>query len=474
MEAVGKGLIRPDVYNKVMGKAVYPDDMEFEDMLYAGVKRSTIPYGRVKNINIAEIRNIPGVEMVIDHTMIPGEVNHGVIFKDIPTLVSDLIKRVGDPILLVVAKDKVTLKKALDRVNIEYEELQGIFNVEDALKEDAPILGDGTNVLYDLKIKKGNVEKGFKEAKYVVEDWYNTPMVEHAFLQPEACVAKVNEHGVMEVYIATQYPHYDREEVSRCLGFEENQVKIINMAIGGAFGAREDMNPQCHAAIAAYLTQKPVKIVYTREESTVSHSKRHPMKIYMKTGVREDGTLCAMEAKIYGDTGAYASWGMNVLRKAAVHATGPYRIDNVHIRSMAIYTNNPYAGAMRGFGATQVPVATESQIDQLAEKLGIHPLKLRHMNAFKVGDKTATGQELKSSVGILQCLEKLAEIDNIPLKDKETPTTEVFGMIDSQDTTEVLGMKDPQDTIVDNDLCSRLKEEASKIMNETPSVKGGV
>lgn len=416
MEAVGKGLIRPDVYDKVLGKAVYPDDIELEGMLYAGVKRSTIPYGRVKSINLEEIKNMPGVEMVIDHTMIPGAVSHGVIFKDIPTLVSDLIKRVGDAIILVVAKDKASLKNALNKVQIQYEELEGIFNMDDALKVGAPILGDGTNILYDLKIIRGNVEEGFKEAKYVVEGLYNTPMVEHAFLQPEACVAQLNEDGVMEVYIATQYPHYDREEVARCLGFEEDKVKINNMAIGGAFGAREDMNPQCHAAIAAYLTKRPVKILYSREESTVSHSKRHPMKIYMKTGVRIDGTLCAMEARIYGDTGAYASWGMNVLRKAAVHATGPYRIDNVDIRSMAIYTNNPFAGAMRGFGATQIPIATETQMDQLAEKLGIHPLKFRYMNAFKVGDVTATGQELKSSVGVRQCLEKLAEIDKISLQ----------------------------------------------------------
>lgn len=183
MEAVGKWLIRPDVYNKVLGKAVYPDDIELEDMLYAGVKRSTIPYGRVKSINIDEIKNMPGVEMVIDHTMIPGSVSHGVIFKDIPTLVSDLIKRVGDAIVLVVAKDKTSLKKALNKVPIEYEELEGIFNVEDALKEGAPILGDGTNILYDLKIKRGNVEEGFKEAKYVVEDLYNTPMVEHFELE---------------------------------------------------------------------------------------------------------------------------------------------------------------------------------------------------------------------------------------------------------------------------------------------------
>lgn len=415
MEVVGKGLIRPDVYDKVMGRAVYPDDIEFEGMLYAGVKRSLIPYGRVKNINIEEIRAMEGVEIVIDYTMIPGALSHGVIFKDIPTLVKDTIKRVGDAILLVVARDKTSLRKALAKVEIGYEEYKGIFTIEDALKEDAPILGNGTNVLYDLKIIKGDIEEGFRKAKYIAEDWYNTPMVEHAFLQPESAVARTSKDGIVEVYVATQYPHYDREEVARCLNLNENQVRIINTAIGGAFGGREDINPQCHAALGAFITKRPVKVIYDREESTISHSKRHPMKIYLKTGVREDGKLCALKSRIYGDTGAYASWGMNILRKAAVHVTGPYKIENVDIRSMAIYTNNPYSGAMRGFGATQSPIATESQMDILAEKLGIHPLKFRYMNAFKAFDSTATGQVLASSVGIKKCIEKIAEIDGIEL-----------------------------------------------------------
>jgi CO/xanthine dehydrogenase Mo-binding subunit len=219
----------------------------------------------------------------------------------------------------------------------------------------------------------------------------------------------------LEVYVATQYPHYDREEVCRCLNMEEDKVRIINTAIGGAFGAREDINPQCHAAIAAQITGKPVKIVYSREESTISHSKRHPLKMHYKTGVTADGKLCALWARIYGDTGAYASWGMNVLRKSAVHATGPYVIPNVDIEAMAVYTNNPYSGAMRGFGATQVPFAAESQMDILAEKLGMHPLKFRYMNSFDVGSITATGQCLTGSVGMKSCIEKIAELDNIKL-----------------------------------------------------------
>ena len=416
MDNVGKRIIRPDAEGKVLGKAVYPDDLEFEDMVYAGVKRSTIAYGKVKNIDSSALETMKGVIKVIDYSMIPGAISHGVVFKDIPTLVKEDIKRAGDAIVLVVAETKAILKEALEKINITYEEKKGVFTIEDALSEGAPIIGDGSNILYDLKIKKGDVEEGFKEAEFIVEDTYCTQLVEHAFLQPEVAVARVNEEGDMEVYVATQYPHYDREEVARCLGFKEEDVTIYNMTIGGAFGAREDINPQCHAAIAAFLTGRPVKVVYSREESTISHSKRHPMQIYLKTGARKDGSLCAMKARIYGDTGAYASWGMNVLRKAGVHITGPYNIDNVDIRTRAVYTNNPYAGAMRGFGATQVPIATEQQMDILAKKLGFHPLQFRYINAFKVGDKTANGQVLHSSVGIKECIMKLAEIDGINLQ----------------------------------------------------------
>ncbi len=415
MKAVGENFIRPDAYDKVLGKAKYPDDIEFEEMLYAGVYRSTIPYGKLLSINMTEIEQLPGVVSVIDYKMIPGAITHGVVFKDTPILVKDIIKRVGDCLVLVVAKDKESLKDALKLVKVEYEEYEGVFTVDDALKENAPILGDGSNILYDIKIKTGDIEAGFNDAEFITENWYQSQMTEHAFLQPEAAVANYDDNGLLTVYVATQYPHYDREEVARCLNVEENEVAIINTSIGGAFGAREDINPQCHAAIAAYITKKPVKILYTREESTISHSKRHPMKMYYKTGVTKEGKLCALKVRIYGDTGAYASWGMNVLRKAAVHATGPYVIPNVDIQALAVYTNNPYSGAMRGFGATQVPIATESQMDILAEKLQMHPLKFRYINSFEVGSITSTGQKLVRSVGVKKCIEKIALLDEIKL-----------------------------------------------------------
>lgn len=334
---IGKSIIRPDAYEKVLGKALFPDDLELPDMLYAGVKRSTIAHGKIKYINIDEIKKLNGVIDVIDYSRIPGSTSHGVIFKDIPILVKDVVKRVGDCILLVIANNKKNLKEALEKVKIEYEEYKGIFSIEEAMKKGAPVIG------------------------------------------------------------------------------EKENINVINMTIGGAFGAREDINPQCHAAIASYITKRPVKIIYSREESTISHSKRHPMKMHYKTAVKSNGRLCAIKARIYADTGAYASWGINVIRKAAVHATGPYEIPNVDIKAYAVYTNNPFCGAMRGFGAAQVPIAYESQMDILSEKLNVNPLVFRNINAFQCGSETATGQILDKSVGIKECISKLASIDNIEL-----------------------------------------------------------
>lgn len=414
-EFVGKNIKREDAYDKALGKALYPDDIEFEGMLYAGAVRASIPYGRVKSVNIEELKKQKGVVEVIDYKMIPGVRKHGVVLKDQPFLVEDIFKRVGDPIVVIVAENKTTLRNAIKAAKVEYEEYKGIFTIDDALKEDAPILGEKNNILYDLKIKKGDIKEGFKQAKYVAENWYKLPSIDHAFLQPEAAAARIDENGIVEVYVATQYPHYDLEEVARCLNLPQDKVRIINTAVGGAFGAREDITVQAHAALAAYYTKKPVKVVYSREESTTVHCKRHSAKMYFKTGADENGMLCALEAKIWGDTGAYCSWGMNVLRKAAVHATGPYFIPNVDVESMAVYTNNSFSGAMRGFGAAQAAIGYESQMDILAEMSGIDPLKFRYINAFKKGDITANGQCLKSSVGIRKCIEEMAKSNHIDI-----------------------------------------------------------
>jgi CO/xanthine dehydrogenase Mo-binding subunit len=223
-------------------------------------------------------------------------------------------------------------------------------------------------------------------------------MVDHAFLQPEAGIAYIDEEGRVTVTVATQYPHYDREEIADALGVGIDKIRVITAAVGGAFGGREDVTMQIHLALAAMKLRRPVKTVYTREESFIAHSKRHPMIMKYKTGALSDGTLYAMEAEIIGDSGAHSSWGINILRKAGVHATGPYVIPNVNVNSYAVYTNNPYTGAMRGFGAAQVAMAYEQQMDEIAHKLELDPVTIRLKNSFKLGSETATGQMLEDSV----------------------------------------------------------------------------
>lgn len=420
-KAVGKRFTRIDGYAKVTGKAQYPDDIEFENMLYAGAVRSTIPFGRLKSINVEKAKALPGVVCILDHTHIPGEKQNGVMLKDMPFLVVDQIRRVGDPIAVVVAEDKETVKKAISLVEVEYEEWEGIFTIEDALKEDAREInsgfGNGKNITYNIGIKKGNVEEAFKNAKYVLEDWYQTQHIEHSIMQPEAGIGRVAEDGVVEVYVATQYPHYDLEEVARVLGVPQDKVRIMNTAVGGAFGCREDITLQAHCALAAFYTRRPVKIVYSREESTMTHCKRSGFKIHYKSAADENGKLVAAQVRIYSDGGAYMSWTPSVTRKSAVHATGPYEIPNVDVEAYGVYTNNSFTGAMRGFGALQAAYAYETQMDRLAHMVGMHPLKFRYINGFKPGSITATGQNLGDQVAMKECIEMVAKEDGLNIEE---------------------------------------------------------
>lgn len=411
LQYVGKNILKEDAYGKVLGTSEYPNDIEFSHMLFAGVVRSSIPFGKILKIDYEKALSMDKVVKIITSDMIPGEKYHGVVLKDQPVLTSTIVKRVGDPIIIIVAEDKESLKEAIESVQITYEEYKGVFSIDEALKEDAPRLGVKDNILYTLKVKKGNIEEGIKKSKYIAENIYETKAVDHGFLQPEAAVSKY-ENNILSIYVATQYAHYDREEIGRCLNIPLDKVHVINTAIGGAFGGREDISLQLHASLAAYYTKKPVKIVYDREESTIAHCKRHPVKMHYKTGCDESGKLTFQKVRIFGDTGAYCSWGMNVLRKAAVHASGPYNIENIDIESYAVYTNNSFSGAMRGFGAIQAAFGYESQINILSRKSGIHPLKFMLLNCFKEGQSSATGQFLKG-VSISKCIEAMMKVEDI-------------------------------------------------------------
>lgn len=408
-DVVGSRVLREDSWGKVFGQTKFPADVNLPNQLYGVVVRSPHPHARILSINSEEAMKLAGVAAVLTAKDVPHN-SHGVLFRDQP-VIADYVRMVGDPVAVVGAETMEIAREAAERIRVDYEILPPIFDPEEAMKPEVPPLHpelQPTNVLYHLPIRRGSLEEGWVKSDVVVEQVYKTPHVDHAFLQPEAVLAYLDERGHMVVQTATQYAHYDRGEIAHALGFRYSQVQVKTLAVGGAFGGREDISLQIIAALLALKTQRPVKMENTREESFYSHSKRHPMTMYYKTGAARDGKLVALQAKIIGDAGAYASWSVNVLRKSAVHATGPYAIPNVEIDSFAVFTNNPFTGAMRGFGAAQTVLAYESQMDLLAKKLGISPLEIRLRNCFQVGSITATGQELTSSVPLDQCLAKIA------------------------------------------------------------------
>lgn len=424
LKSVGKNLIRVDAYSKVTGKAIYPQDIYMENMAYGKTLRSIKPHAYIE-IDTTEAEKVEGVIRIFTHKDIPMN-NFGVIFKDHEVFINKKVKRIGDALAFVVAESYNACDEGLKAIRVIYNEIPGVFDPVEAMKEGAPQVHETTpNDMFHFKLRTGNIVEGEANSYVIAENNYSTHMVEHAFLQPEAGLSYVEEDGTLTVVLATQYPHYDREEVAATLNLPEEKVRIINTNVGGAFGAREDISLQIHLALAALTLNRPIKTIYNREESFLAHSKRHPMVMKYRTGADKDGYLQFMEADIIGDTGAYASWATNVLRKAGVHAGGPYHIPNVRVDSHAVYTNNPFAGAMRGFGATQTPIACEQQMDILAEKLGMDPIEFRLKNIFRKGGKTATGQVLLESIPLDRCLEQMrsyaSEYKNIKLEPTENP-----------------------------------------------------
>ncbi|SHI32061.1 Aldehyde oxidase and xanthine dehydrogenase, a/b hammerhead domain [Dethiosulfatibacter aminovorans DSM 17477] len=396
---VGKSVRRKDALDKVLGKTKYVGDLNLPGMLYGGVKRSELASAKVVSINTDKAKTLPGVAAVLTYEDIPGKNLIGIINKDEPILVEDKVRRYGDALAVVAAESEEILEKALGLIEVELEEIEGVFTIEDALREDSPKVHGETNILSQKTMKRGDVEEAFKKCDVIVENSYYTPSINHVFIETEATIAKFEE-GILTFWSSTQNPHYDRGEVAVMLGLPLNRVRSIQGNTGGGFGGKLDISTQCHAALLAYYTEKPVKMIRKRQESMQVSSKRHPHYMTFKTGATKDGKILAMEAELKQDTGAYGSYGLAVITRAMVHAQGPYEVPNIKITSTMVYTNNPMCGAMRGFGVPQVAVAHETQIDMLAEQLGIDPIDMRFKNCFKVGARTGTGQLLTNSVGI--------------------------------------------------------------------------
>lgn len=402
---VGKSVTRPDAVAKATGKMQYAADLFFEGMLYGAVLRSEYPHARLVHVDVSEARSVPGVWAVLTADDVPGRKTHGLVVEDWPVFAWDKVRYVGDAIAAVAAETPEVARAALERIRVEYEPLPVVTDPVAALEDGAPKVHEKGNLISEAKVLRGDVEEAFRKAAVVVEQVYETPFNEHAFMEPETSVAVPREDGGITIYTGSQIPFSDQAQVAASLGLPSEKVRIIQTAVGGAFGGKEDISTQIHAALLAQATGRPVKLTLSRRESIRVHPKRHATRIWMKTAAAADGRLLAMKARIWGDTGAYASLGPHVIRRVATHVSGPYEIPNADIISYTVYTNNPPAGAFRGFGATQAHFAAECQMDILAERLGLSPLEIRRKNALRVGAVTATGQLLRESVGLPDTIE---------------------------------------------------------------------
>ena len=403
-EIIGKSLPRKDSLPKAKGSAVYAGDLEIGGMLHGKVLRSSFPHARILSIDTSEAKMVPGVHAVITYKDIPGRNLFGLAVLDQPVLAEDRVRMMGDAVALVAAEDLDAAQDALEKIHVEYEELPGVFSIEDALSDGAPKVHEGGNLLQHTQVRKGDKDAGYAQSKYIVENTYTTQRVDHAYLEPETSVAVYDENGVMNIFTSTQYPFRDRRQIAPVLKMPFNRVRVSQMTTGGGFGGKDDITTEIQAALLALKTGRPVKVSWTRKESMVCSTKRHPMKIHVIHGCDSDGMLQVIEGSIYSDKGAYCSIGHFITKKAGLHLAGPYYVPNVHIDTYAVYTNNTICGPYRGFGILQASFAHDSQMDILAEKAGISPLEIRKRNALKTGLSTATGQVFSDSVGFYDTL----------------------------------------------------------------------
>jgi xanthine dehydrogenase molybdenum-binding subunit len=432
LKAVSRPLPRPDAVDKVTGRGLYADDLYVEGMLYARALRSKVPHAHLLKVDVSKAQALPGVAAVLTAADLPGRKDCGVHEIDWPVLCYDKVRYVGDAIALVVAEAEGIAAQALELIEVEYEPLPVVAGPKEAARPDAPAVHEhhpAGNFLAHFHLENGDVAAGFAQADVVVEREYATQTVEHAFIEPEAGLAVPEASGRITVYCGGQIPFSDRNQIAATLDLPEEKIRVVNCLIGGGFGGKEDVSVQIHVALAAWATKRPVKMVFSRAESLLVHPKRHATIIKMKTGAKTDGTLVAHEVEIYGDGGAYASLSNHVMLRATTHAAGPYEVSNAKVDTYAMYTNNVPSGAFRGFGVTQSAFAMESQMDVLAETLGLLPLEMRRRNVLAYGKKTLAGQVMTESCGLSQCLEAVAaEMERHPCVAVEGDKRRAWGL----------------------------------------------
>lgn len=404
---IGSRVQRLDAEEKVLGTGKYPDDYYPDGMLYGSALRSKYPRARVLSIDVSAARALPGVAAVLTAEDIPGQNKIGHLKHDQYTLipVGGLTHYLGDAIALVAAEDRETLEKAKKLIRVEYQVLPAIHNPREAAAPGAPRVFDeeNDNVCAHKHICRGNAGEAIRRSRYVIRHHFETPWTEHAFLEPECAVSFLDSDGDVFLYSTDQSAHQTLHECRMVLGTDK--VKVQNALVGGGFGGKEDMTVQHHAALLTYVTGRPVKVKLSRAESLLIHPKRHRFEMDFTMGCDENGIIQGVKAKVISDTGAFASLGGPVLERACTHAAGPYQYHNFEIEGTAYYTNNPPAGAFRGFGVTQTCFATESLLNMMADEVGITPWEIRYRNAIRPGGELPNGQIVDESTGLVETLE---------------------------------------------------------------------
>ncbi|MGA5437607.1 MULTISPECIES: molybdopterin cofactor-binding domain-containing protein [unclassified Streptomyces] len=429
---IGESTLRPDGTLKVTGEFAYSSDMWHEDMLWGQILRSTVAHAEIVSIDTAEALATPGVYAVMTYDDLPADVKHyGLEIRDTPVLAHGKVRHHGEPVAIVAADHPETARRAAAKIKVEYRELPVITDEASATAPDAVLVHEHRddhhvghvphpNIVHRQPIVRGDVAAARGRADVIVEGEYTFGMQDQAFLGPESGLAVPEEDGGVHLYIATQWLHSDLRQIAPVLGLPEDKVRMTLAGVGGAFGGREDLSMQIHACLLALRTGKPVKIVYNRFESFFGHVHRHPAKLHYEHGATADGKLTHVKARIVLDGGAYASASPAVVGNASSLGVGPYAVDDVDIEAIALYTNNPPCGAMRGFGAVQACFAYEAQMDKLAARLGMDPVELRQRNAMEQGTLLPTGQPVDSPAPVAELLRRVKAMPMPPERQWES------------------------------------------------------
>ena len=409
LETVGKSVVRKDTEAKALGKAIYASDIYKPGMLYAKPVLSTHAHALIKSINIDEAMKVEGVVEILTAKDIPGINAFGLARLDQQVLAENIVRFIGEPIAIVISEDLETARIAVRKVHVDFEPLPAVFDPIRALEPDAPKVHENGNLVLHTKVRRGNIEIGLENSYAVVEKLFKLVGQDHAPMEPANGLGWLEADGSLVICSPSQGIFRARKQIAYALKIPINQIRVISPTMGGGFGRKDDISVEIMVGLAVLRTGRPVKMVYSRHEEMLTQTHRHPIIARARTGATRDGKLTFSEAVLYGDTGAYCSLGIFVIKRAAMHLGGPYYYPHFKADSFSVYTNNPISGAFRGFGVPQSAVIHETLVDQLAEELSIDPLEFRLLNCLHPGQKTPTGQVMNSGCGIEATLLTLKE-----------------------------------------------------------------